>query len=276
MSNEEINIEELLRNIYDNKAFIEKEKIEITKKSNQIDYLKKSLEHDNNKIREQEKKLIENAKINARNILLDAKEEANEIIKKLNKSKDIKDTNSLRNTLNDKIKKIQMNNINDMQNPKSILKPEDIFINMNVYVKNLNQNGIIISNINKSNEVLVQVGAIKTSVNISNLEKLPDMEIHNNSQSLNIGYKGISKSKSIKSEINVIGLNVEEAIFVVDKFLDDCSLAKLNNIRIVHGKGTGKLRKGIHDFLRKHPIVNSFRIGTYGEGDLGVTIVELK
>lgn len=276
MSNEEINIEELLRNIYDNKAFIEKEKIEITKKSNQIDYLKKSLEHDNNKIREQEKELIENAKINARNILLDAKEEANEIIKKLNKSKDIKDTNSLRNTLNDKIKKIQMNNINDMQNPKSILKPEDIFINMNVYVKNLNQNGIIISNINKSDEVLVQVGAIKTSVNISNLEKLPDMEIHDNSQSLNIGYKGISKSKSIKSEINVIGLNVEEAIFVVDKFLDDCSLAKLNNIRIVHGKGTGKLRKGIHDFLRKHPIVNSFRIGTYGEGDLGVTIVELK
>lgn len=276
MSNEEINIEELLRNIYDNKAFIEKEKIEITKKSNQIDYLKKSLEHDNNKIREQEKELIENAKINARNILLDAKEEANEIIKKLNKSKDIKDTNSLRNTLNDKIKKIQMNNINDMQNPKSILKPEDIFINMNVYVKNLNQNGIIISNINKSDEVLVQVGAIKTSVNISNLEKLPDMEIHDNSQSLNIGYKGISKSKSIKSEINVIGLNVEEAIFVVDRFLDDCSLAKLNNIRIVHGKGTGKLRKGIHDFLRKHPIVNSFRIGTYGEGDLGVTIVELK
>ena len=79
-----------------------------------------------------------------------------------------------------------------------------------------------------------------------------------------------------KSEINVIGLNVEEAVFVVDKFLDDCCLAKLQTVRIVHGKGTGKLKTGIHNFLKTNPHVKSYRMGTYGEGEMGVTVVELK
>ena len=86
----------------------------------------------------------------------------------------------------------------------------------------------------------------------------------------------LSKAKNIKSEINVIGLNVEEATFVVDKFLDDATLSKLTSVRIVHGKGTGKLMKGIHKFLKTNPHVKSSRLGTYGEGEMGVTIVELK
>ena len=86
----------------------------------------------------------------------------------------------------------------------------------------------------------------------------------------------VSKSKTVSSEINVIGLTVDEAIPLVDKFLDDCFLAKLETARIVHGKGTGKLRQGIHAFLKKQKRVKSFRIGTYGEGEMGVTIVELK
>ena len=89
-------------------------------------------------------------------------------------------------------------------------------------------------------------------------------------------YTSISKSKTAKSEVNVIGLNVEEAVFVVDKFLDDASLAKLQTVRIVHGKGTGKLKNSIHKFLKTNPHVKSFRIGTYGEGEMGVTVVELK
>ena len=80
----------------------------------------------------------------------------------------------------------------------------------------------------------------------------------------------------MKSEINVIGYNVEDAVFVVDKFLDDCALAKLNTARIIHGKGTGKLKNGIHQFLKTNPHVKSFRMGTYGEGEMGVTVVELK
>ena len=84
------------------------------------------------------------------------------------------------------------------------------------------------------------------------------------------------KAKFVSTEINVIGYTVEEASFTIDKFLDDCAIAKLKTARIVHGKGTGALRKGIHDFLKKHPHVSTFRLGTFGEGEMGVTIVEIK
>lgn len=88
----------------------------------------------------------------------------------------------------------------------------------------------------------------------------------------NNGYK----SKNVSSEINVIGLNVDEAIFLIDKYLDDCIIAKLSPVRIVHGKGTGKLRQGVQAYLKKHPHVSTFRLGTFGEGEMGVTVVELK
>ena len=117
---------------------------------------------------------------------------------------------------------------------------------------------------------------MKINVNIDDLEKAHKENVakqKNNVQTS--GYTSISKSKNIKPEVNVIGLNVEEAIFVVDKFLDDCSLAKLQTVRIVHGTGTGKLKNGIHQFLKKHPHVKSMRMGTYGEGEMGVTVVEL-
>ena len=97
-----------------------------------------------------------------------------------------------------------------------------------------------------------------------------------NTPKSNVSFSSISKSRTANTEINVIGMNIEEATFVIDKFLDDSSLAKLNTVRIVHGKGTGKLRDGIHKFLKKNPHVKSFRMGTFGEGEMGVTVVELK
>ena len=97
-----------------------------------------------------------------------------------------------------------------------------------------------------------------------------------NKSSVNFVKNDQYKSQNISSEINVIGLNVDEAVFLIDKYLDDCTIAKLSPIRIVHGKGTGKLRQGIHTFLKINPHVKSFRIGTFGEGEMGVTVVELK
>lgn len=282
MSTENINIEELLKSIYDDKSSIEKEKEEIEKNLNQIETLRKSLEHDNFQLKEQERKLIEDAKIKARNIMLDAKEEASEIIKQLNNTHDLKSADTLRNKINSKIKDIQLENEEFSSNSKNSILPEDIKLNMEVYISNLGQNGIIVSHLTKSNEVQVQIGNMKTNVNIKFLEKLDKTNTSNNNNNNNSkqykksSYTSISKSKNIKPEINVIGLNVEEATFVIDKFLDDCLLAKLETVRIVHGKGTGKLKNGIHQFLNKHPHVKSFRIGSYGEGEMGVTIVELK
>ena len=109
------------------------------------------------------------------------------------------------------------------------------------------------------------------------MDVLQNPKTHNSNSSKSMQTSShISKSRNIKPEINVIGMNVEEANFVIDKFLDDCTLAKLETVRIIHGKGTGKLKNGIHQFLKNNSHVKSFRLGTFGEGEMGVTVVTLK
>ena len=176
----------------------------------------------------------------ARNILLDAKKDANEIIQKMNSLSSYKDLENARNALNNKIREINdisddINNTN-LNDTKNALSAQNIKLN----VTSIGQNGIVLSHVSKSNEVQVQIGSLKINVPVKYLS-LPTNNVKNTSSDVN-NFSSISKTKTVKSEINVIGLNVEEAIFVVDKFLDDCSLAKLQNVRIVHGKGTGKLR----------------------------------
>ncbi len=280
MTSNQVNIEELLKNIYDNKAEVEKEKAEIDSKLANIANLENKLENDYETLKNKEQELISNAKIKARNILLDAKEEANEIIKEMNSlsSSDRKLADNMRNKLNEKIRSTGNTSdvsTSDSKNKVSIIKPENVKLNMDVFVRSFGQNGIVISNVSKSNEVQVQIGAIKTNVKLSDLE-LVKTSIPKAPKVQTSGYGGFNKSKTVKSEINVIGLNVEEALFVVDKFLDDCSLAKLQTARIVHGKGTGKLKNGIHQFLKTNSHVDSYRLGTYGEGEAGVTVVTLK
>ena len=342
MSNQDINIEELLKSIYDDKSEIEREKEEISKELNQVSLLRKKLEVDYSDLEKKKRDFIDNAKIKARNILLDTKDEANEIIKQMNEisnntfnniignSSAIKDLNNLRNLLNDKIKnisgnvglndglknslninlslnKLSDNNSNDNSNyisekpdNSSILSPNQIKPNMEVFVTTLNQNATVISRVSKSNTVQIQIGMMKTNVDIKYLRKPENIgkstsvgKLNNNSNSSknnssNNGSKNnssnsiygtsktkINKTKTAKTEINVIGLNVEEAIFVVDKFLDDSALAGLQSVRIIHGKGTGKLKNGIHKFLKSNPHVKYFRLGTFGEGEMGVTVVEL-
>ncbi len=277
LTKNDIDFEELLKNIYDNKSKIENEKLEISKKLIEVSELKKSLERDNTKLNEQEQEIINNAKIQARNILLDAKEEANEIISKMNNvSNSNSDLNNLRNKLNNDIKNISITSLNKniQKKSKSPISVEEAKTNTEVFVTTLGQNGIIVSNVSKSNEVQVQVGSMKLSVNLKYLEKINKTEKTKNKSTSS--YSSVSKAKHVSSEINVIGLNVDEAVFVIDKFLDDCSIANLQTVRIVHGKGTGKLREGIHKFLKSNFRVKSFRIGTYGEGEMGVTVVELK
>lgn len=283
MSKDQINIEELLKNIYDNKSIIEKERKEIDLKLQNISILENNLKKDNIELKQKEKELIDNAKIKARDIFLNAKEDANSIIKQMNEIKNlnvnIKDLENLRNKLNTKIKNSSLtkDTANFSSNSVEKLNVEDLKPNTEVFVKTLGQNGIIVSHISKSNEVQVKVGIIKMNVHINNIEKAHvDKTKKSDKQIQTSGYTSISKSKTVKPEINVIGLNVEEAVFVVDKFLDDCCLAKLQTVRIVHGKGTGKLKTGIHNFLKTNPHVKSYRMGTYGEGEMGVTVVELK
>ena len=267
LKDDKIPIEELLKSIYDNKLEIEKQKEETEKNLRQVELLRKSLEQKQDDVLEKRAQLLEDAKLEARDILLSAKEEATEIIHELNSSSDIKQANNLRNKLNDKLKAINSIHYTEQNNSFEALAESDVKDGLNVYIASLGSNGYIVGNkINKSNEVQVQVGNMKMNIKLSDLRK---------SLTNSVKVKE-SKAKTVSPEINVIGQNVDEAIYVIDKYLDNCASANISPVRIVHGKGTGKLREGIHSFLKKNPHVKSFRIGTFGEGEMGVTVVEIK
>ena len=235
LKKEDVGIEELMKSIHDNKIKIEAEKEQIDKNLAQAEALRKSLESEKNRQKEKEDKILEKAKTEAREIITNAKERANQVIRELNnvEKANLAKANNLRNSLNDELKEISPSASSSGLNLEAL--------------KELNS---------------------KFSLKNSNIKK----SAHS---SVTFAKGNTFKTQTISSEINVIGMNVDEATFVIDKYLDDCTIAKLSPVRIVHGKGTGKLREGIHKFLKTNPHVKSFRLGTFGEGEMGVTVVEL-
>lgn len=280
-------IEEVLKSIYEDKLTIEKQKEEIQKNLNQIELLRKSLEQDNSDLVQKRTKMIDDAKSEARDILFSAKEEVNEILQELAKNEvDIRKANQLRNELNDKIKDLG-SSATSIINTQPVSKDE-VHQGLEVWVPSLQNSGTILSShVNKNDAVQVQVGLAKMNLKLSDLSLINTSGTSKNSNSskssnTNSFHHGKvttnqdSKAKFISPEINVIGQTIEDAIYVIDKYLDNCVISGISPIRIVHGKGTGKLREGVHQYLKKHPHVKSFRIGTFGEGEMGVTVVELK
>ncbi len=222
--------------------------------------------------------ILEKAKQEARKILLDAKEEASFCISQMNEisknmsANSVKELNHIRNQLNASLKETSSVIVEEIPTPTTVLE-EDLKIGCHVYIDHLAQEGVILSLPNKSKQVQVQIGSMKMLIPVAHISKI----LHANTSSSNgVANFKTNKAKTATTEINVIGYHVDEAIFMIDKYLDDCVVAKLNSVRIVHGKGTGSLRKGIHDFLKAHSHVKNFRLGTFGEGEMGVTVVELK
>ena len=279
---ETVNLEDLLKNIYDNKSKIEDEKIRTTIALQEAEELRDSLKHQHSNVSNKEKELIANAKQEAKQILLDAKETANSIIKDMNSAPSASKANKLRNSLNEKISSINTN-VEDVELSNNLLPTiarEEIKPGLNVYVSNLKTNGVVVSNVSKDDTVQVQIGIMKMKIDIKNLQKITTSKSNHSekNKTANYSYVGRSslKAQNVSPEINLLGLTVDEAIPIVDKYLDDCYIAKLSPVRIVHGKGTGALRNGIHHYLKSNKIVDSFRLGTFGEGEMGVTIVNLK
>lgn len=266
-------IEDLLKEIYDSKALIETEKEKILQDSEKISILKEKLENEQKDISEHKKEYIKKAKQDAKEILLQAKQDANEIIKEMEHSKnDNKKLNNLRNKLGNKLSEttdLEKEISNDNPIEESEIKPNTI-----VYIPSFDKNGTILSYPNQSKKVNIQIDNIKTNLHISELSKLKSIDTI--SDNIIIKKHSNFSPKKVETELNIIGLNIEESTFLVDKFLDNAVISKLENVRIVHGKGTGALGKGIQNYLKSHPHVKSFRYGTFGEGEMGVTIVELK
>lgn len=277
---ETVHLEDLLKTIYDEKSQIENEKIRTAKALAEAEELKKNLKHQNSDVLNKEKELIANAKQEAKQILLDAKETANSIIKDISSSSSASQANKLRNKLNDEITSMKTD-VQDVQDTHPIER-ENIKIGLTVFVSNLNTEGVIVSGISKDDTVQVQIGVMKMKVDIKYLQEVSATENNSKgsstSKSHDYTYSGRSslKSQHVSPEINLLGLTVDEAIPIVDKYLDDCYMAKLSPVRIVHGKGTGALRNSIHHYLKTNKLVDNFRLGTFGEGEMGVTVVSLK
>lgn len=238
-------IEEILKNIYESKIAIEKEKLETQKNLSQIRALRKSLEQDQTDILQKRQKLMEEAKIEARDILLSAKEEAAEIVKSLNNEQlDVKNANKLRNKLNDKIKQINSISVPDILQSDSknlnLIRKEDVYEGFEIWINSMQSSGTILSKkVNKNDEVLVQVGPVKMNLKLNMLSFIKNNK--NDSLKQNKGYITTdynSKAKFVSPEINVIGQTVDDAVYVIDKYLDNCSVAGMSPVRIVHGKGT--------------------------------------
>lgn len=267
-----IKTEDLLKEIYDSKVLIEIEKEKITNNSKQIEILKNELLTKKSELDKSKQEYIQKAKQEAKSILLEAKEEANEIIKEMSLEKNnSKKLNELRNNLTNKLNTISKTEKNEKT--FETLNEKDIKPGITVFIPSFNKNGIILSFPNQSKKVNIQIDNIKTTLPISSItiaQKINETKQIETKKKLNF------TPKKVSTELNVIGLNIEEANFLVDKFLDTSVLSKLETVRIVHGKGSGVLGKGIQNYLKKHPHCKNFRYGTFGEGEMGVTIVELK
>ena len=286
MENDAIKIETLLTNIYEDKRIIEKEKEKIKKNSEEIEKIKKSLNIDLSALKKQEFEIIENAKAKAKSILLDAKDDANEIIKKIEETNSNKEANSQRALLNKKIQALSKTDTHSkvpvskesLYRSKQDYNINDLKIGDEVFIPKLNQYGSI-SSVSKSGKLEISLALGRSYFDFEDIE-IP-INKHNNTMatkknSISVISKKEFKPKLVQSEINVIGMTVLEACDIIDKYLDTASISGLSQVRIVHGKGTGALRSGIHSYLKNHPHVKSYRLGTYGEGDSGVTIVECK
>ncbi len=282
LTQEDIRFEDILLSIEKNKSESEKERIKAESYRLEAERLKEELERQREKIKEQKEKILKEAREEARRILLNAKEESEFIIERLKELEKEREA-AERNRAIEEMKRKLRENIDEVEQSltESVFKregyvkpPENLNPGDSVFIINLNQKGTVIEPPNKDGEAVVQVGILKINVHKTNL-KLVDEQKQEIEKS---GYSKINMSKvsSISTEIDLRGATLEDALISVDKFLDDASIAGLGEVTIIHGKGTGILRSGIHKFLRTHPHVKKFRLGKFGEGESGVTIVELK
>ena len=265
--------EDLLKEIYDSKALIESEKEKTLQYSNKIEKLKQKLENETTDLEEHKKEYLQKAKQEAREILLSAKQEANDIIKEMESEKNnSKNLNTLRNKLTSKLHEVNQSLDSNLEETTTLdesqIKPGAI-----VFVPKFNKNGTVLSYPNQSKKFNIQIDNIKTTLTPSQITIAKNTETK---KEIITKKQSMFAPKNVKTELNVIGMNIEESIFLVDKFLDEAAVAKLETVRIVHGKGTGILGKGIQKYLRSHPHVKSYRYGIFGEGEMGVTVVEIK
>ena len=282
LSEQDISFEDLLTDLETSKRTIEKEQDEIQAHRREMERMKAQLRQKEERLEEQKEKILREANDKANAILREAKEVADETIKNFHRfgkeNISAADMERERERLRKKIKDTSSSPSLKTQKPKKEHKASDFKLGESVRVLSMNLTGTIRSLPDARGNVTVQMGILSSQVHISDLEIMEEQNPFSTSRKKHTGGGKIKmgKSLSVSPEINLLGRTVDEAVSELDKYLDDAILSHLNTVRVVHGKGTGALRKGIHEFLRRQKHVKSYHLAEYGEGDAGVTIVELK
>lgn len=285
LDSEDIKFEDLVTDLEQSRVTIEREREELNEYKAQIAQLKSELTKKTERLDERTDNIIRKANEEAARILKDAKEYADKTINAMNKhGMTVKELEKHRSAIREKMNKRQEKLKIEPANNISEHKAHDISefkVGMHVKVLTMNVIGTV-SQIHKNkNQVTVLVGSLSTKMDIKNLAILKGYKdpAETSSKPKWAGGSGkikMSKSSSVSSEINLLGYTVDEAIAVLDKYLDDAYIARIPQVRIVHGKGTGALRSGITSYLHGVPYIKEFRLGQIGEGAEGVTIVTFK
>lgn len=273
--------EDLLADLENSRLTIEKERAEIEAYREEVKTLKQRLEAKQEKLDESRARILREANEEAREILQDAKDVADETIRTFQKADagvSMKELERSRQKVRDKIS--EKNDRLSLKSDKpthKVLKPEQIRPGDSVKIISMGLKGTVSSLPDKNGKLFVQCGIIRSQVSLDDLVLIEEETINTGKlQRSSSGSLKMSKTYSVSTEINLLGKTVDEALAELDKYLDDAYLAHLPSVRIVHGKGTGALRKAVHNYLRRNKIIRSYRLGEFGEGDAGVTIAEFK
>ena len=282
ISSNEQNFEDLLSDLEASRITIEKEQAEINRYKSEIAALKQQLKNKQEKLDESRDAILRKAKEEANQILQEAKDTADEAIRNFNKygttRPSIQEMEKQRTNIREKMaaneKKSSKEKDTAIYNPKV---PKKLRIGDSVKVLSMNLTGTVHSLPNAKGDLFVQMGILRSQVNIKDLVLIEDAAPGSKKYAkTGAGKLKMSKSASVSTEINLIGKTVDEAIALLDKYLDDAYLAHLPSVRIVHGKGTGALRNAVQSHLKRQSYIKSFHLGEFGEGDAGVTIAEFK
>ena len=282
LSSEAESFEDVLTDLEANRRLIEKEKEEIASYKRELERLKNETASRQKKLDDQRDRIIREANEKAHAILLDAKETADETMKNFRKfgkeNISAAEMEKERERLRKKLKSTSSKVTLETAKPRKKHKPSDFKLGESVRVLSMNLNGIITSLPDARGNLHVQMGILNSQVHMSDLEIIEEQPSYSAKglQRTSKGKMKMSKSFSVSPEINLLGKTVDEAVAELDKYLDDAYIAHLSPVRIVHGKGTGALRNGIHAYLRRQKHIKEFHLAAFGEGDAGVTIVEFK
>lgn len=282
LSEQDESFEDLLTDLESSRKTIEKEQAEIIAYKQEIEKLKRELHTKHERLEERKERIIQEANEKANAILREAKEVADETMKQFRKfgkeNISAAELEKERERLRQKMAKTQTSMKIQPKKPQKQHKPSDFHLGDSVKVLSMNLKGSVSSLPDAKGNLFVQMGILRSQVHMSDLEIIdePLSETEKQFRRTSTGKMKMSKSMSVSPEINLLGKTVDEALAELDKYLDDAYLSHLSPVRIVHGKGTGALRNGIHNYLKGLKYVKSYRLGAFGEGDAGVTIVEFK